>query len=44
MRCLAEFQYKKLLLLVDICAFGSNMKAVQELASLNNIVLLFIKT
>lgn len=43
MCCFAEFKYKKLLLLVDICAFGSNIKALQELANINNIVLFFIQ-
>lgn len=41
--CLTNFKYKKLLLLVDICAFGSNIKILQKLASTNNIILLFIQ-
>lgn len=42
-RCLTEFKYKKLLLLVDICAFGSNIEALQELVRVNNISLFFIQ-
>lgn len=42
-RCLADFKYKRLLLLVDICAFGSNIKILQNFAAMHNIKLFFIQ-